>query len=138
MSWVRLTTEQLTQRFSSRELAALQRAKHDLDDGQMAEVLENVTTYVRGFVAAHGRGLGEAGTIPPELTSPALDIALVRYSTSVAGVLIDPKGIRQKAADKADELLRDVSRGLFTVEDPVDAASAAHPGPAIEDPVSIL
>jgi len=127
MSWTTLTADNLKARFSDAELRAFRSAKDDLDDTQLLGTLGHVTNYVRGFIKARGLTLGDAGTIPPELVEPALDIALVRYCNTVGGILIDPKGHRADAARQAETTLRDVARGIFAVSSPdADTPNLPH------------
>ena len=144
MSWQTLQPDQLKRRFASAELAALQRAKIDLDDASIVATLADVTGTVRGYVAANRvNRLDVEGTIPATLVSAALDIAMVDYSTSVAGVLIDPKGNRKAAKEAAVKLLQDVAAGRFAVDQPdlatpSQAEQRARPAPAVELPDSVL
>lgn len=144
MSWQTLQPDQLKRRFAASELAALQRAKADLDDAAIVATLQDVTGVVRGYVAANrANRLDVDGTIPATLVSAALDIALVDYSTTVAGVLLDPKGNRKAAKEAAQKLLQDVAAGRFAVDQPdlatpSQAEQRARPGPAVELPDSVL
>lgn len=133
MAWITLQPADLRARFAPAELAAFQRAKQDLDDASLASTLAQVSAHVRGYVAALGRGLGAAGSIPEELKRAALDIAVVQYCTDAGGVLIDPKGLRKAAADSAETLLQSVAAKKFAVAFDSDVAgTVSRPGPAIE------
>lgn len=144
MSWQTLHPDQLKRRFATAELAALQRAKIDLDDASIVATLQDVTGTVRGYVAANRvNRLDLEGTIPATLVSAALDIAMVDYSVSVAGVLIDPKGNRKAAKEAAVKLLQDVAAGRFAIDQPdlatpSQAEQRARPAPAVELPDSVL
>jgi phage gp36-like protein len=144
MSWKTLTPADLKRRFAAGELAALQRAKVDLDDSAILVALQDVTALVRGYVAANRvNRLDVEGTLPATLVSCALDIALVDYSVGVAGVLLDAKGNRKAAREAALKLLQDVAAGRFAVDQPDLATPAqpeqrARPGPSVADPESVL
>ncbi len=141
MTWITLTPADLRARLSEHEIAAIARATGDLDEVILAEVLVDTTATVRGYIAAaRGAVMGSAG-IPPALKGTALDLALPAYSTRAGGVLLDPKGIRKDARDAALARLKDVADGKFRVEDPGETGAApaqSHPGPAIDDPESVL
>ncbi len=143
--WITLQPADLKARLSQAELAALQRASGDYDETGMEAVLAQVTGLVRGYVAANARNrMDGAGTIPATLKGAALDLACVDYSTRAGGFLSDPKDLRRNARDAAIRLLQDVAADRFRVDQPdADAeeqaeSQAAHAGPAINDPESIL
>ena len=143
MSWTTLQPDDIRARLSETERLALARATGDLGDAIPADLLGQTASLVRGYIAAHrGNALAaEALAIPPSLKSAALDLAVVAYSIRAAGTLLDPKGARAAARDAAIRLLQDVAAGRFAVEPTGDAAdepAAPHPGPAINDPESVL
>lgn len=141
MSWITLTGENLLlERLSETERTALARAGTDADGAQADAAVARAVERVRGYVKARaGNVMGAAGTVPGELASAALDLALPDYATRVGGVMLDPKGLRKEAREAAITLLQDVAAGKFAVEPPAGSeADYGHPGPAIEDPVSVL
>ena len=143
MSWTTLKPDDILARLADGERAALARATGDLDDAILADVLGQTASLVRGYIGAHrGNALSaDALEIPPSLKSAALDLAVVAYSIRAAGTLLDPKGARAAARDAATRLLQDVAAGNFAVEPTGDAAdepAASHPGPAINEPESVL
>ena len=130
MSWTRLTPADLQSRLSAREMDAIRRASAAWDDAAAQEILDQTADTARGYIASHARNTLDAAphTVPPELRAAVLDIALVDYSQSLAGVLIDPKGGRQKAADRALKRLEACAEGRYAVSRP-DAAAAAAASP---------
>jgi hypothetical protein len=144
MSWVTLTAQHLRDRLSDAELSAIERAAQDIDGRKLGESVRNVTAKVRGYVAAHASNtMGPAGTIPETLVGAALDLLIVEHSTRCGGALLDPRGLRKEAAERATELLKDVARGTFAVEDPEpadgeQAEQRSHAGPAVEEPESVM
>lgn len=143
MSWTTLQPDDILARLADTERQALARAAGDTGDTLLAEVLGQTASLVRGYVGAHrGNALSaDALAIPPSLKSAALDLAVVAYSIRAAGTLLDPKGARAAARDAAIRLLQDVSAGKFAIEPPGGAAdepAASHPGPAINEPESVL
>lgn len=144
MAWQTLTVEKLKARFAPSEWSALQKAGSDLDDARAQAVCDQVTGTVRGYVAANrANRLGDEGTIPLVLVSAGLDLAVVEYSTTVGGVLLDPKGHRKNAQERATKLLEDVAAGKFAVDQPPAATAdqaeqRKRPGPSIEEATSVL
>lgn len=141
--WDKLRPDDILARLSEAERAALARATGDRDDAILADVLSQTAAQVRGYIGAH-RGTMLASdplAVPASLRSAALDLAVVAYSVRAAGVLLDPKGARAAARDAAIRLLQDVAAGRFAVDPPDDegaSPAASHPGPAINDPESVL
>lgn len=117
MAWRAILESDLKTRLSGAELsgfraAALGTAQID----PVAPIIEQVTDLIRGYVAAcASNGLGADGTIPDELMGPAIDLIVPEMSKRCAGVILDPKGLREKAADTAMSILRDVARCDFSI-----------------------
>jgi phage gp36-like protein len=139
--WIRLTPADLRTRLSERELDALRRANAAFDDEAAQEVLDQTADMARGFIAAwSGNALSsvEHG-VPPALKSTCLDIAAVDYQSSIAGVVLDPKGVRQKAYDRAIARLEKTAEGKFVVQQPAageaeaSGSSAAPAAPSFYD-----
>lgn len=130
--WVPITEEDLLTVLSGPELQgyrAAAKASGQLDPVQ--PTIDQVTDYVRGFVGGCKRNtLGKGNTIPEKLMAPALDILAVRIPQRVGR---DPKPGRDKAADRAVELLKIVARCEFDIEEPVTATSevSSSPSPSI-------
>lgn len=124
MAWITLTTDDLKRRMSV-EYAAITRAA--LNEGQdadtmVSEELANTTVFVRGFC---GKGtLGETGTIPDELTDPALALLVVKI---IRRLPIASKTLlseaRLTAAAEAIDVLKMVASGTFKVVRPETPAS---------------
>lgn len=134
MAWITLTEARLKTRISGTELEAFRAAA--LGAGQadpVAAVLADITRQVRGYVAGCARNqLGAAGTIPDELESAALDLAIIPVMTRAGGTLLDPKGARKDAADKAREMLRDVAACRLAIEQPATVSDEVTAAPSVE------
>ena len=87
----------------------------------LAGVLAATVNKVRGRVAVL-YALGPEGTIPDELEDACLKIASVAFLNQVPGGNLVLTEARQKAADDAEALLRDVAKGMFKVSVPVTQA----------------
>jgi len=135
--WITLTPADLRTRFSAREMDAMQRANNAFDDSSAQAVLDQTADTARGYIAgwSKNRLASAAHSIPPALKATCLDMAVVDYSQSVGGALIDPKSLRQKAYDRAIKRLESVSEGKFAIEQPsaseaeTSAASNSAPTP---------
>lgn len=128
MPWITLTAADLRSRLSEREMDAMRRANSAFDDSAALAVLEQTAATARGYIAGWSKNRLSATphSIPPALKATCLDIAVVDYSQSVAGVMIDPKGLRKASKDQALKRLESVSEGRFAVEppDPSEVQSA--------------
>lgn len=117
MAWRAILDSDLKTRLSGSELqgfraAALGTAQID----PVQPIIEQITDLIRGYVAACADNiLGATGTIPDELMGPAIDLIVPEMSKRCAGVILDPKGLREKAADTALSILRDVASCDFTI-----------------------
>jgi hypothetical protein len=133
MSWRAITESDVLTQISGAELEALRGAV--LADGQADPVQpcsDAVTAKVRGFVAANASNAldADASKIPDRLIDGAVSLIIIQIMTRAGGTLIDPEGARQKAADEANRLLRDVAAGKFSIADPVsgnEGSSAVTP-----------
>lgn len=123
--WITLTPADLRTRFSEREMDTLRRANAAFDDAAAQAVLDQTAATARGYIAgwSSNRLAAIATAIPPALKATCLDIAVVDFSQSLAGQLLDPKSLRQKAYDRAIKRLESVSEGKFAIEQP-DASEA--------------
>lgn len=126
MAWREITEADLLTRISGSELDSLREAA--LGDGQsdpVSSVIIQITNQVRGYVAAcDDNVLGDADTVPESLLGVSLDLILIEIQTRVAGVMIDPEGIREEKMKSAMKILRDVAACKFKVELP-DGETAA-------------
>jgi hypothetical protein len=123
-AWTRLTPSDLQSRLSRREMEAIRRAAGAWDDAAAQEILDQTADTARGYIASSAANALDPAphTVPPELRAACLDIALVDYSQSIGGVLLDPQGGRQKAADRALKRLEAAAAGRFALTPPSDAA----------------
>jgi hypothetical protein len=133
--WRALTESDLKTGLSGTELSRFRAAA--LADGQadpIQDVINSVTDYVRGYIAAHKENtLGPDGTLPEKLIRPAVNYLVIEVQTRVAGVVIDPKSARKDARDDAVRLFEQVAKGLFAIEVPEQADDEQHgtPSPSI-------
>jgi len=118
MAWRAILESDLLTRLSGSELSgfrAAAKAPGQIDP--MQPIIDQITDLVRGYVAACADNpLGIDGTIPDELMGPAIDLIVPEMSKRCAGLILDPKGLREKAADTAMSILRDVASCDFTIE----------------------
>lgn len=125
MPWITLTEEMLLTRISGPELsgfraAALGTAQEDPLD----EIMATVTSRVRNEVGSCSDNvLGPDGTIPASLKHAALSLVVIDVMSRAAGVIIDPDGVRQKAAESAERLLVRTARCEFNIEPPDEAST---------------
>jgi len=127
MPWITLVEDDLKSGLTGPELTAVKTAA--LAAGQpavVAEILTQVTTEVRGRVAACARNvLGEAGTIPDECKSAAVDVAVYRICKRLPGKAVLTQE-RIDANNNAIEFLRDVARCDVAIVPPATEAPVAE------------
>jgi hypothetical protein len=124
MAWITLTAADVQGTLTAPELSAARTAA--IAVGQvdpLTDALARTVAEVRGYVGGAQRNtLGEAGTIPDELKSAALDLVRYRVLTRLplqgSSALIDQ---RKAAAEAAERLLREVAAGRFAIEQPATA-----------------
>lgn len=120
MAWRAITVADLTTRLSGSELEGFRAAA--LASGQsdpVQPVIDQITDLVRGYIAGcEDNTLGLEGTIPTKLLGPALDLIVPEISKRAAGMILDSKGLRADAAERAMSILRDVSRCDLRIEAP--------------------
>lgn len=125
MSWITLTADDVATRFTGPELNAIRTAALATVD-PLPDVVASVVSMVRGRVGACARNtLGEAGTIPDNLKSTALAIAVWELLSRlpVESLTTDT---RKSAYDAALKLLADVAACRFVVDAPLTAAPAGE------------
>jgi len=120
MAWVAITEAHLKTRLSGPELngfrsAALATGQADPIASQIAQTVDLVRGYIAGYQANR---LGEAGTVPEKLVGVTVDLLVVEVEKRCAGKLIDPNGHREKSAQTAMSILRDVAAGRFAIDVP--------------------
>jgi hypothetical protein len=135
MSWAAITEADLLTQISGDELASIRAAA--LGAGQADPVqptIDQVTAYVRGRVAAcQQNSLGAGNTIPDELLMHAVAMIVVGLIKRPAGMVIESEDVRQKAADRAEEVLKDVAACEVAIEQPEEVSDEeiASPSPSI-------
>lgn len=107
--WLDITEAHIRTRFSSTELTAFrQSAQVPGDEDAITGIIDIVTAYVRGSVAACPRNqLAETG-IPSTLLDAALDMITVRIMQRGHGSIVDMDGQRKSAAERAEAMMRQV------------------------------
>jgi hypothetical protein len=120
--WRIITESDLLTQISGTELEALRGVV--LADGQADPVqpsIDAITAKVRGFVAGNVNNDLDAdpAKIPDRLIDAAVSLIIIQIMNRAGGTMIDPNGSRQKSADEANRLFRDVSAGKFSITDPV-------------------
>jgi hypothetical protein len=130
MSWITPSTDDLKGKLLPQvvNLIANYSAKSgDTAAAVLARELANAVTKVRGYVQGNANNVvGEAGTIPDELTDATLVVARNNVMLNVPGLsaLID-QGMEKQLSD-AMSLLKDVAAGRFRIIGP-DVAAAKQP-----------
>jgi hypothetical protein len=120
MSWLPISDDDIKTRLSGPELAAFRAAA--LATGQqdpIGDVVAQTVDVVRGYIAACQRNVqGPDGTIPQKLKQAALSLIVMDIMSRAAGTVLDPKGQRKEAADKATKLLEQVAACRFAIDKP--------------------
>lgn len=133
--WITLTVDQLRDRLTSTEVAALRSVQVEGDQTDPAEeALRRSIDEARGYLGVRPEStLGPAGTVPPQLEGAVLDIARYRLCTRLAvgriGETLLSESRTQEYKD-ALRLLRDMADGKFAVEDPVNLSESIHTTPS--------
>jgi hypothetical protein len=122
MSWRIINEPDILNQLSGAELESLRSAA--LGMGQADPVqpsIDDVTAEVRGYIAANSKNELDADPdkLPDRLIAAAVSLTIIQIMTRAAGTMIDPQGARQKRADEARRLLRDVASGNFSITDPL-------------------
>jgi len=131
MSWSTPTVADLVASLSEGERAKLAAAATASGQEVDAQLIARTCAMVRGYVRRSGVALGAAGTIPPELVAPAMDIAAV---DALLRADLRPSEQRMQRRRDAYELLRDMAagRGMQVSGPDEDPLAAAIPAPSIE------
>lgn len=123
--WVALQALDLLSGLTSPEYNAVRTAAiggGQTGDSIVAEILGQVTTEVRGRVAACPKNpLGLAGTIPDECKAAAVDLAIYRICKRIPGKAVLTQE-RTDANSQAISFLRDVAACSVALVPPVDIA----------------
>lgn len=126
-TWVTITEDDVLSGTAGRELAAYRtRALAQGQDDPLPQVVSKVIGEVRGFVAGCPENkLGAPGLIPSRLLPAAVDLVIYRL-TNRLGLAV--KEDRRTAYREARELLRQVARCEFAIDDPDLGDVGAGPG----------
>ena len=132
--WRIITEADVLTQISGAELEALRGVV--LADGQADPVqpaIDAITAKVRGFVAgnSHNELDEDTSKIPDRLIDAAVSLIIIQIMNRAGGTMIDPNGSRQKSADEANRLFRDVAAAKFSITDPVTGTeNSAAPLPS--------
>jgi len=123
MSWLTPTVTDLLASLSHDELTNLREKGIELDQAPDAQLITRTVAMVRGYIRRAGITLDVAGTLPPELLAPAMDIAAVDFFLRLN---LEIKPGRADRRRDALSLLRDMAAGKgILVSAPDDSATAA-------------
>jgi hypothetical protein len=129
MSWIAITEDDVKTRLAGAELAAYKSAA--LAQGQanpLPEVIAQVVSEVRGYIAANQRNFLSLGElIPDKLLSATL--AIIRYRL-LTRLPIPVAEDRKQESEAAIRLLERVADGKFAIEEPDDVSDDVLPAPA--------
>lgn len=119
--WRQITEADLLKQISGAELDALRGVVLGDQDDPVQPSIDDVTAEVRGYVAANSKNDldVDSSKLPDRLIAASVSLIIIQIMTRAGGTLIDPEGARQKRADEARRLLRDVASGNFSITDPV-------------------
>ncbi len=131
MSWTTPTAADLIASLSEGERAKLAAAGVSADQDVDAQLIARTVALVRGYVRRSGVALDAAGTLPPELLAPAMDLCAV---DALLRADLRPSEQRMQRRRDALDLLRAVADGTgIQVAGPdADPLATAHPAPSIE------
>lgn len=130
--WLEITEAHIKTRFSSTELTAFrQAAQTPGDTDAVSGIIDIVTAYVRGCVAAAPKNSLATLGIPSVLLDAALDLITVRVMQRAHGAIVDVDGERKKSAERAEALLRQVREGKGPMI-PVPDTAATITRPALD------
>lgn len=132
--WTTLTVDQLRDRLTAAELAAMRSVQVEGDQLDPAtEALRRSVDEARGYLGVRPDStLGPAGTVPPQLEGAVLDIARYRLCTRLAVGRIGETFLTESRSQEykdALRLLRDMADGKFAVEQPETLATPLQAGP---------
>lgn len=126
--WRAITEQDLLQHISGVELDTFRAVV--LGEGQADPIAGYLTAAAKeaaSYAAAAGYEIGDQGTAPEELIESCCARVVIKVQARAAGTLIDPDGIRQKAASEALSLFKDVSKGNYLLTEPLTATMQAEP-----------
>jgi hypothetical protein len=116
MSWITLTETDVKNHVTGAEYTMI--STKALSSGQsnpVPTILADVTKEVRGYVAVRHQLDAGVDTLPDECKTAALDLTVARLLRRVPGGVLDPKGDRAKAEERATQFLRDVAAGKIAL-----------------------
>lgn len=120
--WSILTPADIEAHLNAAELAEYRSHAAQIDD-PLPTILADVIAHVRGRIAVRYT-LEEEG-IPEALRIAAIDLVIYRLANRVKKTT-DDDGNRHKAAESAEEILRDVAQGRFSL--PITPVAAGRWG----------
>ena len=112
--WITLAPADFAGRLTVNEIATI--ARNNAQGDNSAAILVEVSGEVRGYVAGLNP-LGPVGTVPDECKNAAMAIATERFINQFPDSgLLTPS--REKAAESARDLLKQVALGRFKIVPP--------------------
>ena len=128
MSWRAPAVGDLQAAMTGTEIVELEDlALADGQTGLVAAVLTATVALVRGYLRGYApTSMGAAGTLPPELIGPAMDIAVMKLYRRADK---EPSDVRKAAAEAAMKLLTEaLPKGEFRVEAPAETDGTTTAG----------
>jgi len=130
MSWSTPTLADLHGSLSADEVETLGAKGLGENQDAATQAISRAVDLVRGYVRRAGVTLDAAGTIPPELLGPAMDIAAVDFFLRLN---LDVKDGRRDRRRDAMQILRDLAdgKGIAVVAPDADTLAPGMPFPSI-------
>lgn len=122
MSWTTVTADHVMEEFTPAERSALTRIQDATDN--LSAILTRVVSMARGNIAAGRNTLGDAGTVPPQLTLDIIAIARWRWLTAIPQARAMQTEERKQAYTDAMRRLDEIAKGELAVEAPDDSATS--------------
>jgi len=130
--WITPTLTDLKRKFTTQVLTVVENytaQTGSTSDDLLTQELAAAINEVRGYVSAFEVNvLGESGTIPDELTNPALVLARRNVYNNVPALNALFNAGMQKELETVTTQLRDVAKGAFRVVPPTVAADLQPSG----------
>lgn len=115
MSWVAIAeADVISEGFNPSETAAINGVQEATIG--LAAILLSTINEARGWIAARGDDLGADGTAPNVLKPHIIALARWRWLITCPKLALLQTEARQKAAEKAQEILLDVAKGDLPID----------------------
>jgi phage gp36-like protein len=123
MSWITPSADDVKTRLTGAELAAFRAVA--LAAGQadpLIQISADAVNEARGYIAAGGYPLGDAGTIPPQCLAPVLAIITYRFASRLPLKVSED---RRNQYEDAIAYLRDVAAKKTLIEEATTGSMAS-------------